>query len=47
MQLSVPAARVAVVLIAGAVVTAVAQSKTILPFDHIHLNEPAAEASHW
>lgn len=47
MQLSVPAARVAVVLIAGAVVTAVAQSKTNLPFDHIHLNEPAAEASQW
>ena len=43
MQLSVPAARGAVVLIAGAVVTAVAQSKTNLPFDHIHLNEPAAE----
>jgi hypothetical protein len=24
-----------------------AQTKTILPFDHIHLNEPAAEASAW
>src|SRR6185503_13193416 len=24
-----------------------AQTKTILPFDHIHLNEPAAEASMW
>jgi catechol 2,3-dioxygenase-like lactoylglutathione lyase family enzyme len=24
-----------------------AQTKTTLPFDHIHLNEPAAEASQW
>ena len=24
-----------------------AQTKTILPYDHIHLNEPAAEASVW
>ena len=23
------------------------QTKTMLPFDHIHLNEPAAEASQW
>jgi catechol 2,3-dioxygenase-like lactoylglutathione lyase family enzyme len=27
--------------------TAAAQSKTILPYDHIHLNEPGAEASIW
>ena len=27
--------------------TAVAQTKGMLPFDHIHLNEPAAEASAW
>src|SRR4030095_3761395 len=26
---------------------AAAQTKTILPYDHIHLNEPAAEASQW
>jgi len=27
--------------------TAAAQTKAILPYDHIHLNEPAAEASQW
>jgi catechol 2,3-dioxygenase-like lactoylglutathione lyase family enzyme len=34
-------------LIAGSIAIAVAQPKTNLPFDHIHLNEPAAEASLW
>ena len=33
-----------VVVFAGA---AHAQQKMILPYDHIHLNEPAAEASQW
>jgi catechol 2,3-dioxygenase-like lactoylglutathione lyase family enzyme len=41
------AARFAAVLIASAIVGLGAQSKTILPFDHIHVNEPAAEASQW
>jgi len=31
----------------GFVANAAAQTKTILPYDHIHLNEPAAEASQW
>jgi catechol 2,3-dioxygenase-like lactoylglutathione lyase family enzyme len=35
------------VLLVGAAGAASAQTKTILPFDHIHLNEPAAEASVW
>jgi len=30
-----------------ATVSAAAQSKSMLPFDHIHLNEPAADASAW
>ena len=46
MRLPVPAC-VAAVLIAGSVTIAVAQTKANLPFDHIHLNEPAAEASQW
>ena len=29
------------------IVSAAAQSKPMLPFDHIHLNEPAADASAW
>jgi len=33
--------------IVGAAGVAGAQTKTILPYDHIHLNEPAAEASVW
>ena len=43
----VRAAGFAVLLIASAATGVRAQSKTILPFDHIHLNEPAAEASQW
>jgi catechol 2,3-dioxygenase-like lactoylglutathione lyase family enzyme len=35
------------VLIAGSGSLASAQTKPMLPFDHIHLNEPAAEASVW
>ena len=34
-------------LIATAIVNLGAQSKAILPFDHIHVNEPAAEGSQW
>ena len=41
------AAGLAACLTAMAVVSPGAQSKTILPFDHIHVNEPAAEASQW
>jgi catechol 2,3-dioxygenase-like lactoylglutathione lyase family enzyme len=41
------AAGFAALLIASGVCGVRAQSKTILPFDHIHLNEPAAEASLW
>ena len=47
MQLPVRAACVAMILIAGSVAIAVAQTTANLPFDHIHLNEPAAEASQW
>ena len=47
MRLPVRAACVAAVLIAGSLAIAVAQTKANLPFDHIHLNEPAAEASQW
>ena len=38
---------VAAVVIAGLAAIVVGQTKTMLPFDHIHLNEPAAEASQW
>jgi catechol 2,3-dioxygenase-like lactoylglutathione lyase family enzyme len=38
---------VAAVVIAGLAAVVVGQTKTMLPFDHIHLNEPAAEASLW
>jgi len=31
----------------SAAAAAPARAQTILPFDHIHLNEPAAEASQW
>jgi hypothetical protein len=34
-------------LVTGVAGTAIAQSRTMLPYDHIHLNEPAAEASEW
>ena len=47
MRFPVRAACVAAALIAGGVTLAVAQTKAQLPFDHIHLNEPAAEASQW
>jgi len=47
MRLPIRAACVAAVLIAGSVTITVAQTKANLPFDHIHLNEPAAEASQW
>jgi catechol 2,3-dioxygenase-like lactoylglutathione lyase family enzyme len=47
MQLSVHALCVASALITASASDAHSQTKTILPFDHIHLNEPAAEASQW
>jgi len=47
MRLPIRAACVAAALIAGSVTITVAQTKANLPFDHIHLNEPAAEASQW
>src|SRR5262245_12080060 len=37
----------AIVLVAGSVASARAQTRTMLPYDHIHLNEPAAMASVW
>jgi hypothetical protein len=37
----------ALVLLATITGPAVAQTKAMMPFDHIHLNEPAAEASVW
>ena len=36
-----------IALIAAAANVAAAQTKGMLPYDHIHLNEPAAEASVW
>jgi catechol 2,3-dioxygenase-like lactoylglutathione lyase family enzyme len=47
MRLSVHALCLASALIAAGAANAHSQTKTILPFDHIHLNEPAAEASQW
>lgn len=47
MRLSFRPAVCALILIAGAASIAGAQTKGMLPFDHIHLNEPAAEASAW
>jgi catechol 2,3-dioxygenase-like lactoylglutathione lyase family enzyme len=47
MRLCLRAARSAAFLIAMAGVCLGAQSKAMLPFDHIHLNEPAAEGSQW
>ena len=38
---------VAAVVLAGLAAVVAGQAKTMLPFDHIHLNEPAAEASQW
>jgi catechol 2,3-dioxygenase-like lactoylglutathione lyase family enzyme len=46
MRLHLRAAGFAALLFATGV-AGLAQTKTILPFDHIHLNEPAAEASAW
>jgi catechol 2,3-dioxygenase-like lactoylglutathione lyase family enzyme len=46
MRLHFRAVGLAPALIAAGVAAAYAQTKTI-PFDHIHLNEPAAEASQW
>jgi catechol 2,3-dioxygenase-like lactoylglutathione lyase family enzyme len=34
-------------LLLSTAISASAQTKAMLPFDHIHLNEPAAEASAW
>src|SRR2546430_8186082 len=34
-------------IVAGGATYASAQTKGMFPFDHIHLNEPAAEASQW
>jgi catechol 2,3-dioxygenase-like lactoylglutathione lyase family enzyme len=47
MRPPVIAACIAAAVAAGAAAMPAAQSKTTLPFDHIHLNEPAAEASQW
>lgn len=47
MRLSMRAAGIAALLFASGIAGLRAQTKTILPFDHIHLNEPAAEASAW
>jgi catechol 2,3-dioxygenase-like lactoylglutathione lyase family enzyme len=43
----VRAAGIAVALIVAVASTPRGQTKTTLPYDHIHLNEPAAEASQW
>src|SRR6266508_6458488 len=45
MRIDIKALCLAAVLI-GAAASAHAQT-TMLPFDHIHVNEPAAEASQW
>src|SRR5215470_4929253 len=37
----------ALVLLLGTLTGAAAQSKAMMPYDHIHLIEPAAEASVW
>src|SRR5262245_57745138 len=37
----------AIILAGGTAGFAGAQTRAMLPFDHIHLNEPAAEASVW
>src|SRR6266511_3439811 len=44
MRIDLNALCLGAVLIAAA---APARAQTMLPFDHIHLNEPAAEASVW
>jgi catechol 2,3-dioxygenase-like lactoylglutathione lyase family enzyme len=47
MRTSKRAVGFAALVLASSVWGVGAQTKTILPFDHIHLNEPAAEASQW
>src|SRR5262249_24167326 len=47
MRLSVRSILCTTALAIGFAGTASAQTKTTLPYDHIHLNEPAAEASQW
>src|ERR1700730_6448281 len=47
MRLYLRAAGLAALLLASGIAGLRAQTKTILPYDHIHLNEPAAEASVW
>ena len=47
MRSFLPAPVFAAAVVTGLSVGARAQTKTILPYDHIHLNEPAAEASQW
>jgi catechol 2,3-dioxygenase-like lactoylglutathione lyase family enzyme len=47
MRSSIRYALCAFALIAGIKSFAAAQTKGMLPYDHIHLNEPAAEASVW
>src|SRR5499426_346709 len=47
MQPSVRSVLYAAAIAIGFAGTAAAQTKAILPYDHIHLNEPAAEASQW
>jgi catechol 2,3-dioxygenase-like lactoylglutathione lyase family enzyme len=41
------ATRVVLVLILAGLTVGLAAAQTTLPYDHIHLNEPAAEASAW
>src|SRR5215471_11695180 len=36
-----------VALLIGTAIPAFAQTRAMMPYDHIHLNEPAAEASVW
>src|SRR5262245_36330006 len=47
MRLFVLTAGVTAVVVAATMSIGRAQSRTTLPYDHIHLNEPAAEASQW
>jgi len=47
MRSSIRHALIAFVLVSGITSIAAAQTKGMLPYDHIHLNEPAAEASVW
>src|SRR6185503_20098834 len=47
MRSMVRTALFACALVAATTGVAAAQTKGMLPYDHIHLNEPAAEASVW